>query len=452
MSEETPGLGLYDRYNGSDVLIHQRFAPQVTLIERTVYPIWAAFGIPGGLFSVYLWSGRPMRRGGSAAAATYQACLGVVDLSYLSVQIIWYLHAAWQQKVLDYPVVCEVFPTIFYLVQYLGPVINMTFTIERFLAICYPFRSQHCLIRSSGRGALKIIGILTTFCLCTASVQSMVFVYKDPTCNTRDELNMEGHIAKWLHQNWTFVTELFFFVFLPTLCLVLNICVVRVLHQKSSVKRKSFSVSYRNGTQSANSESPYAFNSDSKQHISRNIRASTITLVCTSFYMIIANYSVAVALLIALLLPLGDPMLSDEEIDRDPVWNLYFRLFTIRISIDYFAMSQFVIKFPIYLVTSKQFRGEFLKLFQCLKKTQPMMHGRLSSVRQTLTPSVSGTSRFTLNGDQASPGMLPISFKKARHDRQMSQLGPISLRQRPSAGMTRLVIGASGERVPAISY
>ncbi|OON17752.1 hypothetical protein X801_06407, partial [Opisthorchis viverrini] len=264
----------------------------------------------------------------------------------------------------------------------------------------------------------------------------MVFVYKEPTCSTRDELNMEGHIAKWLHQNWTFITELFFFVFLPTLCLVLNIFVVRVLHQKSNVKRKSLPVSYRNGTQSANSESSYAFNPDSKHHISRNIRASTITLVCTSFYMIIANYSVAVALLIALLLPLGDPMLSDEEIDKDPVWNLYFRLFTIRISIDYFAMSQFVIKFPIYLATSKQFRGEFLKLFQCLNKTQPIMHGRLSTVRQTLTPSVSGISRFTLNGDQASPAMLPTSFKKARYDKQTGQLGPVSHRQRPSAGMT----------------
>ncbi|CAL8103369.1 unnamed protein product [Calicophoron daubneyi] len=451
---ESENISVWDRYNSSDLLFFERFAPHVSIIERINYPLWAIPGIPGGILSIMVWSSRAMRRGGSAAAAIYQMFLGVVDVSFFLIQINWYLHVAWQLGILDHPVICQVFPVFNYLIQYLSPCLTFTFTLERYLAIAHPFRSQHYLIRAAEKGAFKVIGIVVSVCLCMASVQAFVFTYTGDQCTTQDYINDPDSIASSLYRNWTVFTEVFYFFCLPVTCLVLNILVIHVLHRSTSAKKNPLLL-IRNDHQSG------TFSDQTEEPISKNVRSSTFTLLCTSFFVIFNHLSVAVALLLFNLLNTGDIYLTDEQIERDPTWVTYFRVFTARGVIDSFAVSHYAAKFPIYLATSKQFRQEVYKLFCGGRRTGSGLFNTSDS-RGTLTPSSHrnslvnrkrplGLSAHSLYSQKESPllntELLAIKPSRTNHDH--NSITPSSLRKRPSPGITRTVIAADGQRIPA---
>jgi len=46
----------------------------------------------------------------------------------------------WQVGTLNYPVICEVFAFVYLVPQYLAPTLVLGFTVERFIAICYPYQ------------------------------------------------------------------------------------------------------------------------------------------------------------------------------------------------------------------------------------------------------------------------------------------------------------------------
>ncbi|CAH8824956.1 unnamed protein product [Trichobilharzia szidati] len=449
MEYNPENISIWERYNHSDVLLFKTFAPHLTIIERANFPIWAILGFPGSLFSIIVWSSRPMRRGGSAAAAVYQASLGVVDLCFLITCVNWYLHTAWQLGVLDHPVICEVFPVVHYLIQYMSPVLAFTFTLERYLAICHPFRSRNSIMRSTGKSALKVVFIMFIFCLITASVQALVYTYDHGVCTTRPSVDDHESIEHSLYTKWNFLTETLFFFCFPITCLVLNILVIHVLRQSIKSKTNALIATTING----NSNTTF----DRNQHaepISKGARSSTLTLLCTSFYLIAAHLSVATAQLILPLLPTGDLYLTDEQVRNDPQWKAYFRFATVRALIECFATTHYAAKFLIYLATSQQFRHEFCRLLRChcgnkdylLRETDinndlniHLCSGKRSNASHNNKYSFSALSRRS------------FTHRKSRDSTQSFSLVPnenvLPSRRRPSPGLSRTVISANGQRV-----
>ncbi|CAH8466275.1 unnamed protein product [Heterobilharzia americana] len=451
MGYKPENISVWERYNNSDLLLFKTFAPHLTIVERANFPLWAILGFPGSLFSIIVWSSRPMRRGGSAAAAIYQASLGVVDLCFFIVHLNWYLHVAWQLGVLDRPVICEIFSVVNYLIQYLSPTLAFTFTLERYLAICHPFRSQRSIMRSTSRSALKFIAIMFAFCLSTASAQALVYTYDHGVCTTRPSIEDPESTEFALYTNWTFITEALFFFCLPITCLILNILVIRVLRKSIKSKQNALLVTQVNGVPNSNCE-----RSQTEEPISKGVRSSTLTLLCTSFYLIAAHLSVAVTVLIHKLLPTGDEYLSDEQIRNDPGWTAYFRFFTIRVLIECFAMTHYAAKFPIYLATSKQFRQEFCRIFRChfgseayllaetdadIDLSAQLYNGRRSNASYNSKYSLGTLTKQNFPHRKCRSSALP--FSSVTNDNL-----PLSrIRRRPSPGLNRTVLAANGQRV-----
>ncbi|KAA0190194.1 Rhodopsin orphan GPCR [Fasciolopsis buskii] len=454
MSNTTPLMHVNERYD--DVQFAERFAPQILLIERTNFPLWTSIGIPGGIFSMLIWSSRPMRRGGSAAAAVYQTCLGITDVTFLFVFWTWHLQMSWHMHLLDHPVICETFPVFYYGAQYLTSTLTFTFTLERFLAICHPFKSQHCLIRGNERGALKLMAILTAFCLSVGSVQSLIFHFTGKSCDVRPEVNNESDIRYILYRAWTILTEAVFFFGMPIMCLILNVFVIRVLRRSVSAKRNPLLRVSANGSTNL-SDGDTDRNSGA---LSKGVRSSTLTLLCTSFYLTTVQLAMAITMVVVNFIPMGNPYLTDEEIERDPVWRGYIRFLTIRALLEAFTLTHYAAKFPIYMLTSQQFRQEFCRRFCPCK--------RYSRQDDYLTPSADiQVSKFTnlqspppdmfrpnrpLRGSRSSSvgarKGLKISTNGSPQNVDRSSLVPLHPRRRPSPGYLRTVIGPDGTRVP----
>ncbi|KAF8571940.1 hypothetical protein P879_00910 [Paragonimus westermani] len=199
----------------------------------------------------------------------------------------------------------------------------------------------------------------------------------------------------------------------------------------------------------------------------RHVRSSTITLLCTSFYAVVAHLSVAIGVLIHNLLPAGNEHLTDKQIEQDPQWRTFFIFITVRTLIDSFSMTHYAVKFPIYLVTSRQFRHEFCQLFgfedfdSCIKcEKEQRLTGDLighSSSTSCANPSVCQLRHTKHNAhlllteevNAAHFVGLPEEVKRKQNAyRAKYTLTPVQPRRRPSPGLTRSVIGVNGTRVP----
>jgi len=79
-----------------------------------------------------------MRRNNSSAV--YLATLSVNDTLFLLLHVLQELKFAWAQRTVDYPAICEMFAYIYLVTQYLAPMLVLGFTVERYIAVCYPFQ------------------------------------------------------------------------------------------------------------------------------------------------------------------------------------------------------------------------------------------------------------------------------------------------------------------------
>jgi len=79
-----------------------------------------------------------MRRNNSSAI--YLATLSVNDTLFLLLHLLQELQYAWGERTVDYPVVCELYAFVYLVTQYLAPMLVLGFTVERFIAVCYPYQ------------------------------------------------------------------------------------------------------------------------------------------------------------------------------------------------------------------------------------------------------------------------------------------------------------------------
>lgn len=464
------------RYNGSDLLMYSRFMPPVNdVVEKVSYPLWCTLGLPGSILSIYIWSKRNMRKQGSVAAAVYQAGLGWVDLCFFLAQIMWYLHTAWKLRTLDHSVVCEGFAIANYLLQYASPMLTLVFTVERYIAICFPFRAGARNFGNSCKSAVHVVLATILFCALLASVQGVFFTVNDGNCGLRGDFEKVGE-PEWLfYTGWTMVTELLMFGLVPIICLILNILVIRALH-RLSLEDPCGSKRDRLLPHSPTSNSCPRFSTTSSVFLPQfeasfnehQIRqSSTLTLLCVSFYLIIAHFSVAVMVVLYCLLPMGDLCMTDEQIAKDPQWRRHFRFVTVRSLIDCFGTSHYAAKFYIYLATSAVFREQCAQIFCCCKRQQhPLTLEPNSFQDHTIVSFVNGGSNLinpaanSLAGSSSNRLGPPIAsvFMPSRRISVSSMgsrvvgsgngiSGRRTPRTRPPSGLSRTVLTESGERV-----
>jgi len=108
------------------------------LIDQVITPVWYVVGIVGNMASTRIWLSQRMRRNNSSAI--YLATLSINDTIFLLLHLLQELKYAWSMRTVDYPVICETYALVFIVTQYLAPTLVLGFTVERFIAICYPYQ------------------------------------------------------------------------------------------------------------------------------------------------------------------------------------------------------------------------------------------------------------------------------------------------------------------------
>lgn len=214
----------------SDILGH--YCSGTLQMDRIVTPIWYIIGISGNLISSKIWLERRMRR--NNPSAIYLAALSINDTLFLVLHMLQELKYAWFQRTVDYPVVCGAYAIIYLVTNYLAPTLVLGFTVERFIAVCYPYQKlKYC----TSERAWKVVVGLVGLCLALAGIQPYFWEYvpDEKKCQLR-----EAQMRFWV--NWSWATEMLIFLFVPIVILVLNILVmleIRRMSGPSPVPKKS---------------------------------------------------------------------------------------------------------------------------------------------------------------------------------------------------------------------
>lgn len=323
---------VFDRYSTSGLL--QEFAPAGPAVERVLCPIWYTIGFIGNPISAFIWLGQRMRRNNSSAI--YLGALSISDLLFIFLHLMYFLHTVWGFDVYNDYISCEIFHFVYYVPQYLSTFLVLGFTAERYVAVCHPFfKEKLCTVQR----AIIIVMCLTLFSVMLSSAQIYIWTYDESqgSCSIREVAHVNGDTSFW--NIWSWVTDLFAFVLVPLIVLVINILVLREIFRisKNDIMRRQNS---RSG----------------------NNTASTLTLLAVSFYLIITQVSATVAACLQQAFPLGTPTMTDEEIREDKTWSSLFTYMEARRIIEVVCLSHYACYFLIYCLTGKHFRKEVVYL------------------------------------------------------------------------------------------
>ncbi|XP_063431672.1 G-protein coupled receptor 35-like [Mytilus trossulus] len=326
MSRDLSNISEIARPITTEILL--RFEPYSVYIDRIVSPIWYSIGLFGNPISAKVWLGRKSRKNSSAI---YLGLLAIVHMFQLIIHFVFAeLTYTWDIPTNNRPVLCETFNVLSIFPQYLAPLLVLGFTVERYIAVCHPFRKeQWCTVRR----AFIVIACLTALSIIFACVQADLWtyypIYKE--CFSKDG-NQKFQII------WTASTEIMFFLVVPLCVLMFNILVIREIKRITS-----------HGPAVSAGES----------------HTSTVTLLSVSFYFICTLLPASVVYAIQYEMPTGkmENLLTLEWIATDPVWLSFFKYIAIRKVVEEVCLSNSACYFFIYYITGKNFRTQVHSLF-----------------------------------------------------------------------------------------
>ena len=329
---------VYTRYTLPELLMVHR--PAAILVDRSLTPIFYVIGITGNALSAKIWIDKPMRRNNSSAI--YLATLSITDLLFLLLHILLELNYAWDIQTLDYPVLCEGYFLVYFVATYLSPILVLAFTIERYIAVCHPFKKEKYCTPSR---ALKVVVSLVTFSVMLSCIQAYLWSYNHAAgrCEVRAEVVRGGEYSLW--SIWTWVSEILSFFLVPFLILVFNVLVLREVRRLSQTGCTM--LPGQTGSGSA---------------------ATTAMLLSVSFYVILTTIPASVVY--SLQIPDGDPHLSDAQIRADPLWQKYFDFLTVRKIVEEVCLSHYACNFLLYLITGSQFRKAAAQTLSGFRRTE----------------------------------------------------------------------------------
>ncbi|XP_041374276.1 FMRFamide receptor-like [Gigantopelta aegis] len=327
------------------VRFHETFAPTGITIDRTISPILYVIGLSCNPLSAYIWLSRKTRRNNSSAI--YLGVLSISHFIFLILHIFVELNVAWGIKTYNKQVSCEVFYAFYYIPQYLAPLLILGFTVERYIAVCHPFKKEKfCTVRR----AFIVVCALLAFSVCLGLMQAYIWtfdpIYRD--CNHREEVSRGGE-ASFVNV-WTWTTELLMFGVVPLAALLFNILVI---HEIKSLTNRGPAY------QQPGSGSPMA---------------STVTLLSVSFYLI-CTWLPATLVYSLQTLFFPNPYVSKEEVKDDPTWQRYFVYYPVRKIVEEITLSNSACYFFIYAITGKHFRDRVVAIFD-VRRCSRCKHAR----------------------------------------------------------------------------
>jgi len=285
-------------------------------VDKIISPILYVLGFPGNILSIVLWLQPRMRH----SSGIYLAALGMVDLLFLVINIMFELYKVWHVPMFDYPVVCELLPSVYMATQYLSPLLVLGFTVERFIGVWFPAkRDTYCTVFR----ATVVTSALAVFSLALGAMQAYFYQYQSEMefCNLRPEALEGGHGSMW--SVWTWVTEMMVFLCVPLLILTFNLLIIR------QVKRLS----------------------EFELCCKERALTTTFSLLLVSFYVILTTFPVSIVYAIRYnFIPDGNAL------DVDP--KKYADYMLAKTIVEEIGMTHHALKFYIFLAAERRFREE----------------------------------------------------------------------------------------------
>ncbi|XP_062574626.1 probable G-protein coupled receptor 139 isoform X2 [Saccostrea cucullata] len=379
LNNESSTAVAYDYYT-----IYKTFCPGAVKVDKYATPYTYVIGFPGNLFSLIIWLKRRMRN----SSGYYLAALALVNLLFLSLQVIYELNEKWKVKCLDLPFVCEFYPIIFLTSQYLSPILVLSFTIERYISICHPFKRD---VWCTTKHAKIAIISTTTGCLCINSIQGYFWSYDSDkkNCLLRDSVIKYGTKSLWAI--WTWCVEAFVFLLVPLCILFFNILVIKEARRLSKFEQSTLHTqNHRNS-------------------------ATTVMLLAVSFYQIFTTLPVTIVVTLYQTFPLGDfsvlPTITDT-------WKAHFQYYWAKTIIEEIGLTHYAGNFYIYLLTGKVFRKEFKKLLR------PLIGGLKLNLTNTLKNEYSNVRNGgTKQGKEVA--VTKCNGNENGHPKESSEIDPI---------------------------
>ncbi|XP_076465628.1 galanin receptor 2a-like [Babylonia areolata] len=358
---------------------YKEHAPLAVAMDRLVTPIFYLIGLPANPLCAYIWLGARTRRHNSSAI--YLGSLSLSHTMFLTLHVFIELNYAWGIKTFDGYVWCEVFYILYYLPQYLAPLLVLGFTVERYIAVCHPFVKERCC---TVRRALHVTLIFVLACLALSGVQGYLWTY-DPDfrcCNHRPSLQRTP-----FPYYWTWVTELTLFGLAPLAALVFNVLVLREIRDLTA--RGPAGVV--GGGVVVGGEGGGGGGGGSGN------QASTVTLLSVSFYLICTWLPATLVYSLERQFPFGE-----SPYPRGPVWRRHFTYYTVRKLVEEVTLSNSACYFFIYCLTGRHFRSRFKEIVcpaacrQASRDLNGLTNGRsLSSRHYIAVPCPAGNGHST---------------------------------------------------------
>ncbi|KAK7116134.1 hypothetical protein V1264_001870 [Littorina saxatilis] len=317
--------------------IPSEIKPEVIIVDKYVTIFIYCIGYPGNILSFIVWIQKRMRH----SSGCYLAALALDDFIFLSLHVVLELHMVWGFQPLNTPVVCQLFPILFLAAQYLGPLLVLGFTTERYISICHPFkREKYCTVRR----AKMVIGLLVGSALGLSGVQGYFYTMETTgvngtyECGPRHQVSAGGNTSLLIL--WNLSIEILTFLLVPLTVLVLNILVIAEMQRLSRMEQVTL------------------------HGHSQRTSATTVMLLAVSFYLIITTLPVTIAYTLFYEFEYKSNMsLTADEIIKDPAFQRAVTYELVLTSIKEFGTTQYAFNIIFYVVTGKIFRKELKRLF-----------------------------------------------------------------------------------------
>lgn len=347
---------------------YKNYVPQSGIVDKYVTPFTYVLGFPGNVFALYIWLQRRMLN----SSGTYLAALALADLIFLTLQVFHELNDTWDIHLLDVKFVCEFYPIIFMMSQYLSPLLVLAFTVERYISICHPFkREKFC---TTHRARIVIVCLATSSLLLNL-IQGYFWTFDSEkgVCEIRPS-TIEGDDQS-LWSIWTWCWETIAFMLVPLLILFFNVLVINEVRRLAKFEKHQL-----------------------KSHAKSHGNATTLMLLAVSFNQIFTTLPVTIVVTLYVvytqdttqsLVNSTMPFLADNSttnfIDASLLtakWSSHFSYTLVKTVIEEIGLTHYACNFYIYLITGKIFREEFMRIFcRQRKKALPSWNTEYTSVR-----------------------------------------------------------------------
>ncbi|VDL60145.1 unnamed protein product [Hymenolepis diminuta] len=391
-------------------LLIKRHLPEVYALKLYASPIWFVVGFVGNLISFYIWAS-PRQRGKNSSAI-YLATLALTDLLLIICLFTEYLRLyLFISSFLSVNGICQLFQGIFLFLQYYSIVLTFGFTLERWIAICYPFKRQELC---STKRALVGVSVLAMIVACFSIFFASTWEVTNGICTLSKRWQMDAYFSIYLS-----TTECIFSLIIPIATLVFNCLVLREIghlvkskilvsrgssHRNTSIARR---LHHNQAAHQRNRPTGDRLNETSTEplvlgakhssaHASAkeqaNFQAVTLMLVILSFYLIICTLPVGIVYVVQMRFSGINEEIADEEVPVNPELQQFLRFLTAKEIIDFLCSSHYACNFIIYVLTGKSFRQQLQDIILCRSQQSRMdmtsMHNKTVCVRGKSNPRV----------------------------------------------------------------